>query len=253
MLAPLVLLVGVTAVRVPVRAYEHMRRLSQQKTEFAAITAHELRSPLTAMLGSLRLMKTGRAGPMPETALPYIESASRNSTRLLNLINELLDLDRIEAGMMPFRRDVVRPDELLRLSTDGLAGMSVELGVHISTSCITGRAVRGDPARLQQVVVNLLSNALKHAPRGSTVEVAAEDAGAMVRFTIRDHGPGIAPGDRDRIFQRFVQTGSTAHHPSTGLGLTIAREIVLRHDGRIGVDSESGQGATFWFELRATG
>ncbi len=258
-LAPLALILGFFAVQLPVKAYARTReaqreteRLSQAKTELASITAHELRSPLTAILGSVRLLAAGRAGPMPEGAIPYLDMASRNVARLLDLINELLDLDRIEAGMLRFVMKPVHAGELVRLSSDGLAAMASDLGVVIESDCRTQRTVVGDAARLQQVMTNLLSNALKHAPNDSRVSVTADDRAANVRFTIRDRGPGIAPADRERIFQRFVQTNSASRHPGTGLGLTIAREIVLRHSGEIGVDSQLGAGAAFWFEIPAS-
>lgn len=255
-LAPLALLIAAYAIFNTAQAYmrtrrlhEEAQRLSRQKTEFASITAHELRSPLTGMLGSLRLMKSGRAGILPETAIPYVDMASRNAVRLLTLINELLDLDRIEAGMMPFKDEELAADEIVRTSCDGLLGMAAELNVRIDAQSRTTARVRGDGARLQQVLVNLLSNALKHAPSDTTVLVRAEEGANSVRFSVRDFGPGIAAADRERIFQRFVQTGSASQHASTGLGLTVAREIVHRHKGTIGVESVVGQGATFWFEL----
>lgn len=257
-IAPLALLLGIFAIQSPIRAYRGMRDAhrkaelaSQAKTEFASITAHELRSPLTAILGSLRLMASGRAGLIPETAVPYVEMASRNSVRLLDLINELLDLDRLEAGMLPMKTDPIVSRDLVQLSAEGLSGMAADLGVFIVTDCKTKRSVRGDPARLQQVFVNLISNALKHTPRATTVNVTAEDRNGAVRFSVTDRGPGIAPPDRERIFKRYGQTGSASQHPGTGLGLAIAREIVQRHGGHIGVDSTLGQGATFWFEVPA--
>jgi signal transduction histidine kinase len=232
------------------RARERAELSSRQKSEFASLTAHELRSPLTAVLGSLQLLKSGRAGPLPDEAIRYLELSSRSTAELLQLINELLELDRIEAGMMPFAKGRVECSDLLRAARDGLVAMADDLGVTLHAECIANRALLGDPVRLRQVLTNFISNAIKHAPKGTRVDVRAEDRGDHVRVTVADSGPGIAAQDRERIFHRFVQTGSaSSRHASTGLGLAIAREIVLRHDGRLGVDSEPGRGASFWFEI----
>jgi signal transduction histidine kinase len=230
-------------------ARQRAEQSSRQKSEFASLTAHELRSPLTAILGSLRLLKSGRAGQLPDTALQYLEMSSRSTAEILHLINELLELDRIEAGMMPFAKGRVDCCELVRAARDSLLAMAEEIDVTVSTECLTKRHLLGDPVRLRQVLVNLISNAIKHAPKNTEVSVRAEDRDGRVRISVQDRGPGIAPQDKERIFQRFVQTGSASQHASTGLGLTIAREIVQRHNGEIGVDSELGQGATLWFEI----
>jgi signal transduction histidine kinase len=233
------------------RARARAELTSQQKTEFASITAHELRSPLTAILGSLRIMASGRAGQLPPMAAPYVDMASRNCARLMELINELLELDRMEAGMLPFARGAVNPSEVVHSACAALDPIAEEFGVTIRAEHETTRLIIGDRDRLRQVVINLLSNALKHAPKGTEVIARLEDRGSQVRISVRDRGPGIPAQDRERIFQPFVQTGSASDHASTGLGLKIAREIVQRHDGQIGVESELGHGATFWFELPA--
>ena len=232
------------------RARQRAEKSSRQKSEFASLTAHELRSPLTAILGTLRLLKSGRAGPLPLTAIEYLDKSSRSTAEILHLINELLELDRIEAGMMPFAKGRVDCSELLRVARDSLLAMAEEIDVTVTTECSATGALLGDPVRLRQVLVNLISNAIKHAPKGTEVAVRAEDRDGRVRIRVTDQGPGIASEDRERIFQRFVQTGSASQqHASTGLGLTIAREIVQRHNGQIGVESDVGRGATLWFEI----
>ena len=201
-------------------------------------------------LGTLRLLKSGRAGPLPLTAIEYLDKSSRSTAEILHLINELLELDRIEAGMMPFAKGRVDCSELLRVARDSLLAMAEEIDVTVTTECSATGALLGDPVRLRQVLVNLISNAIKHAPKGTEVAVRAEDRDGRVRIRVTDQGPGIASEDRERIFQRFVQTGSASQqHASTGLGLTIAREIVQRHNGQIGVESDVGRGATLWFEI----
>ena len=232
------------------RARQRAEQSSRQKSEFASLTAHELRSPLTGIMGTLRLLKSGRAGPLPLTAIEYLEKSSRSTAEILHLINELLELDRIEAGMMPFAKGRVDCAELVRAARDSLLAMAEEIDVAVTTECTTTRPLLGDPVRLRQVLVNLISNAIKHAPKGTEVAVRAEDRDGRVRISVSDQGPGIAPEDRERIFQRFVQTGSAPEqHPSSGLGLTIAREIVLRHSGQISAESDVGRGATLWFEI----
>jgi signal transduction histidine kinase len=231
-------------------ARERAELSSRQKSEFASLTVHELRSPLTAILGSLRLLKSGRTGALPENAIQYLELSSRSTAEVLQLLNELLELDRIEAGMLPFAKGRVDCSELVRVARDSLLAMAEELDITVSVDCHTSRALLGDPVRLRQVVINLISNAIKHAPKATEVKVLAEDRDGRVRISVRDLGPGIAPQDRERVFQRFVQTGSAPQQfASTGLGLAIAREIVERHGGEIGVESEFGAGATLWFEI----
>jgi signal transduction histidine kinase len=254
--AALGLVIVILAFTLAARAYtavdaarDRAELSSRQKSEFASLTAHELRSPLTAILGTLRLLKSGRVGVLPENAIQYLEMSSRSTAEILQLINELLELDRIEAGMMPFAKGRVDCSELLRVARDSLLAMAEELDVTVSAECQTSRALLGDPVRLRQVLINLISNAIKHAPKGTEVTVWAEDSDGRVRISVRDLGPGIAPQDRERVFQRFVQTGSATQHASSGLGLTIAREIVERHGGQIGVESELGAGATLWFEI----
>ena len=256
-LAVLGLAIMIYAGTVTARAYaavENARRRaeesSRQKSEFASLTAHELRSPLTAILGSLRLLKSGRAGPLTMTAMEYLDKSSRSTAEILQLINELLELDRIEAGMMPFAKGRVDCAELVRAARDSLLAMAEEIDVTVTMECSAERPMLGDPVRLRQVLVNLISNAIKHAPKGTEVVVHAEDRDGRVRISVSDRGPGIAPEDRERIFQRYVQTGSASHqHASTGLGLTIAREIVQRHNGQISAEADAGRGATLWFEI----
>lgn len=223
---------------------------SRQKGEFASITAHELRSPLNAILGSLQLLRSGRIGQLSGEADRFLDLATRNSFRLRELIDELLELDRLEAGMLPMAREPVNLCEVVQQACAALEATAAERNLTVHTELASARLVTGDAGRLGQVVTNLLSNAFKHAPDASGVKARVEDVDRSVRVSIRDHGPGIAPIDLERIFQRFVQIGSTRQH-STGLGLTIAREIVHRHNGRIGVISQLGKGATFWFELPA--
>lgn len=232
------------------RARERAELSSKQKSEFASLTAHELRSPLTAVLGSLQLLKSGRVGRLPDEAMHYLEISSRSTMEMLQLINDLLELDRIEAGMMPFAKGRVECSDLVRAARDGLVAMADDLGVTLKAECVANRALLGDPVRLRQVLSNFISNAIKHAPKGTQVDVRAEDRGDCVRVTVTDSGPGITAQDREKLFHRYFQTGSaSSRHASTGLGLAIAREIVLRHGGRLGVDSEPGHGASFWFEI----
>jgi signal transduction histidine kinase len=248
-----VLLSGLLAFRTH-RAVDEARALaelaSRQKSEFASITAHELRSPLNAIIGSLELMQSGRAGQLPADGQRYTDMASRNSRRLMALVDELLALDKMEAGMLPMTREPVNLSNVVHQACAELEATAAQNDISVRTELSSTRLVTGDPGRLGQVVTNLVSNALKHAPSASEVVARVEDLDRLVRVTIRDHGPGITGTDSERIFQRFVQTGPAKQH-STGLGLTIAREIVHRHNGRIGVISELGKGATFWFELPA--
>jgi PAS domain S-box-containing protein len=224
--------------------------VERMKKDFLSTVSHELRTPLTSIRGSLSLLASGVMGELPPAALPMVTVAERNSIRLISLINDILDFDKLESGKMTMD---LRPTPLVRVlerSIESISTFAVQEGVAIELHC-GNVTVTSDEARLSQVTVNLLSNAVKHSHRGSVVRVtgAAGDGWAEVR--VEDSGPGIPAALQKRLFQRFQRADSSDARmtPGTGLGLAICKAIVEQHGGSIGLESAEGVGSTFWFRI----
>lgn len=222
------------------------------KNEFISTVSHELRTPLTSIRGSLGLLAGGVAGNLPPQAHSLIDIALSNSERLVRLINDLLDIEKIESGKMVFRLEPLEIGPLVAQAVAGTTAYAGQLGVRISLEDRAPAArVLADPDRLTQVLANLLSNAAKFSPAGARVEVLITRDQGSVRVAVTDRGPGIADDFRHRIFQKFAQADSsdTRQKGGTGLGLSISKAIIDRHGGDIGFDSRPGQGTTFFFLL----
>jgi signal transduction histidine kinase len=233
---------------------DEKRRLESLKDEFVSLVSHELRTPLTAIHGSLGIIITKFGQRLPEEVTRLLEVASRNSHRLRRLIDNILDLEKAESGVLGFDIRTLPLRPMLEQAIDVNQPYAAHFGVQLKLEEVTpGLQVRADGERLMQVLTNLLSNASKFSPAGQTVAVAAQRRGTDVRITVTDRGPGIDEGFRDRVFQRFAQADATAGTPKegTGLGLSIAKAMVERMQGSIGFDSVPGAGTTFYFDLPA--
>jgi PAS domain S-box-containing protein len=234
-----------------VRDITERRRVEQMKAEFVSTVSHELRTPLTSIAGSLGLLAGGAAGALPEKAGRLIGIAQANSQRLVRLINDILDVEKLEAGKFELDLRPLDLREIAARSIEGARGYADELGVALTLSEGDDAPVRGDADRLVQVVTNLLSNAAKFSPRGGTVTVSVYPEARIARLSVVDQGPGIPEAFRSRIFSKFAQADSsdTRSKGGTGLGLAIAREIAERHGGRLWFESTEGEGATFHLDL----
>ncbi len=238
-----------------VRDITERRRMERMKSEFVSTVSHELRTPLTSIAGSLSLLAGGALGELPDKARQLIGIAHKNSLRLTYLINDLLDIEKIQAGRLHFdwKMQPILPlvQQAIDVNRPYGAERRIELLLTGDTRATEHVEVRVDGQRLQQVLANLLSNAIKFSPVGGKVELGLKTDLDKVRVTVTDHGPGIAPEFRSRIFQKFSQADAsdTRQLGGTGLGLAISRELIERMGGRIGFDSVYGLGATFWFEL----
>ncbi|MCI0570650.1 MAG: HAMP domain-containing histidine kinase [Myxococcaceae bacterium] len=243
------------------RLLERVARVSERPaverlgSDLVSMVSHELRSPLTAIHGSLRLIEGGVSGPISEEGLKLVRVASSSTERLVRLLNDVLDLQKMEDGhLLTLTPREVSTVELLRRSVDGIEGMAREVGVQVQLETDGLPPVHVDDDRMVQVFTNLLSNAVKYSPAGGTVRVHALPAAeGRLRLAVSDEGPGIAEGELPRLFRRFQQLDATdgRRKPGTGLGLAISKAIVEQHGGAIGVDSAPGRGSTFWVELPA--
>jgi PAS domain S-box-containing protein len=224
----------------------------RMKKEFTSTLSHELRTPLTSIIGSLQLVNTGVVGKVDNDIAELTVIAERNGQRLLDLINDILDIEKVESGKLVLAPEVMRVDELVRESMVLNKAFADRFKVRFeSHGDLPERKVHADRKRLLQVMTNLLSNAAKFSPEGGVVEISTEDAGPNVRIAVHDRGSGVPEAFRPRIFDRFTQADSTATRQKggTGLGLAICKRLVESMQGRIGFDDRPGGGSTFWLEL----
>ena len=224
--------------------------IERMKNEFVSMVSHELRTPLTSIRGALGLLASGRAGEIPEKANRMLEIATANTERLVRLINDILDIERIDSGRTDLSQQRCETAELIRTAVDGLRPVAEKAGITVLTDP-TKIPVWGDPDRLLQTLTNLLGNALKFSPAGSAVFVAARAEGEEVVFEVRDQGRGIPADKLEAIFERFQQIDASdaREKGGSGLGLAICRSIVRQHGGRIWVESEVGRGSRFFFTV----
>jgi PAS domain S-box len=234
-----------------VRDISERRRVEAMKDAFVSTVSHELRTPLTSIAGSLGLLAGGAAGELPEKASRLIGIAHSNSQRLVRLINDILDVEKLESGRQPMTMEVLDLRDVARRSVEGVQGYADQLGVVLSLGEGEPAPVRGDMDRLIQVVTNLLSNAAKFSPSGGEVSVGVNPETRIARLSVTDRGPGIPDAFRARIFGKFAQADASDARAKggTGLGLAIAREIAERHGGRLWFESQEGEGATFHLDL----
>ncbi|MDX8404754.1 MAG: PAS domain S-box protein [Mariprofundus sp.] len=236
-----------------IRDITERKRIEQMQKEFISTVSHELRTPLTSIRGSLGLVLGGITGELPEKAKALLTIANNNSERLIDLINDILDMEKITAGKMQFDYKVVDLIPIIQRAVESNKGYGDQL--HVSFELITPSdevvLVRIDEKRMDQVMSNLLSNAAKYSPAHDRVEIAIEPSEKSVRIRVHDHGKGIPEAFRSRIFSKFAQADSsdTRQKGGTGLGLSITRAIAEQHGGSIGFDSGEGRGTTFYVDL----
>ncbi len=229
-----------------------LKELERLKADFVSTVSHELRTPLTSMRGALGLLLGGAAGELSPKGRELLRIALTNTDRLIRLINDILDIEKIDAGHVQIRRDRLALRPLLETTLAGLEGFARDAGVQLQLAETPALELIGDSDRLIQVFTNLVSNAVKFTPKDAAVEVSAREEEDSVRICVRDHGPGIPKEFASRIFGRFQQAGGAESRRSggTGLGLSIAKSITELHGGRIGFESPAeGEGTVFYVVL----
>ncbi len=238
-----------------VRDISERKRVERIKSEFVASVSHELRTPLTSIAGSLGLLAGGAGGELSDRAQRLITIAHSNAERLVRLINDILDLEKIDSGRMAFKNQRIELSHFLKQAIEANRGFADRYQISLEMK-VDGRQayVWADPDRLMQIITNLISNAVKFSPEGAVVEIVLQASGTAHRISICDHGPGIDEDFRDRVFSRFAQADSSDSRAKggTGLGLSIVREMVTRLGGSVSFDTETGVGTRFHIDLPAT-
>ena len=230
------------------------RAVQRMKDEFVSTVSHELRTPLTSIRGALGLLAGGLLTKAPEKGQRMLEIAVSNTDRLVRLINDILDIEKIDSGKVVLTKSRCTPDELLEASLDVMRPMAEKAGVTLEVGTIDPVTIWADADRIIQTLTNLLSNAIKFSPPDSTVTVSAICEREEVTFRVADQGRGIPADKLESVFDRFqqVDASDSREKGGSGLGLTICRSIVRQHGGDLNVESTLGAGSTFLFSLPAT-
>jgi signal transduction histidine kinase len=235
------------------RLYAELEAASQHKSDFLASMSHELRTPLNAILGFSQVLREGMVGTVNEKQAEYLEDILSSANHLLALINDVLDLSKIEAGQVELEQHPFSLREALERGIVVVRERASDDGVSVALDADPDAdVVEGDERRIQQVIFNLLSNAVKFTPAGGAVDVTSARVNGEVRVSVTDTGPGIALEDQERIFEDFQQALSgLEQREGTGLGLALSKRLVELHGGRLWLESELGKGSTFVFSLPA--
>lgn len=232
------------------------RRYETALQQLVQVAAHELRSPLTSIFGTLQLLSARKAALSGEDKERLLSIAQRNSARMVRLVDDLLDLERIESKQATLQIETVDLEKLLRQAKELSEGQAARRDVSLELAPGPPARVRGDLQRLQQVVTNLLSNAIKFSPPGEAVRLSVLRNGHTARVEIQDRGPGIPKDLQPRIFQRFARgeaPGGPDDQKGSGLGLAISKALIDGMGGRIGFETSPAAGTTFYFELPGVG
>ena len=230
---------------------DRLRELDRLKDEFISLVSHELRTPLTSIRGYVELLLDGGAGQLTDDQGRFLAVVDRNSKRLMHLVGDLLFLAQVEAGKLTLELGDVELDDVVSEAVEAAKPIADEKGITLEASVEPIPPMIGDRSRLAQVLDNLVSNALKFTTTGGTVEVEVSASNGEAVLEVRDTGIGIAPAEHAQLFDRFFRSTDATERaiPGTGLGLTIVKAIVERHEGKIEVESAAGEGTTMRVRL----
>jgi signal transduction histidine kinase len=227
-----------------------LKETERMKQELVAMVSHDLRTPLTSIQGFLTLLSTGMYGELTQPGSENLSIAESNITRLISLINDLLDIEKMQSGKLEMELREVPLQDVFDRSYGSVIGFAEQQKVKLAMEPCD-LLVYADGDRLVQVLVNLMSNAIKFSPKDAEVRVRAEERDDSVEIRVVDHGRGVPAAYREAIFERFqqVQKSDAKVKGGSGLGLAICKAIIEGHHGFIGVESEEGKGSTFWFRV----
>jgi signal transduction histidine kinase len=230
-----------------------VERVNRMKTDFLSRMSHELRTPLNAIVGYSDLLSEQSAGPLPPPYPRFVANIQEGARHLLAMVNDLLDISRIEAGRIDLNRDAFRPADVLEEVLSVIAPLASIKNISIENAIPGGLSIRADRTRFKQMLYNLLSNAVKFTPENGRVWIAEASREDAAGFCVGDTGIGIPESELESVFDEFHQVGGTAKvaKEGTGLGLAITRRLVELHGGTIVVESTPGQGSRFIFSLGA--
>lgn len=234
------------------------RRLAEQanaaKAKFLSMMSHDLRTPLTAITGYASLLAAGVSGPLSEEQGHSVERIREAGRDVMRMINDILAFAKLESGSVEVHSSVLPVADAVERAVSLIRLRAAESGIRIETGHLDAMTVRADPGRLQQVLLNLLANAIKFTPRDGTISIGCEENGERVQIRVRDTGVGIAADQLQHIFEPFVQLQTpieSGEQPGVGLGLAISRELVVAMDGQLTVESAPGKGSVFTVALPA--
>ncbi|MBU6427760.1 MAG: hypothetical protein KGR26_01995 [Cyanobacteria bacterium REEB65] len=234
------------------QSHAELGRLAAQKSDLLATVTHEIRTPLTAILGYGEFLEEGTYGELNPEQIEILHRMTQGGKDLLDLVNRILDLSRLEAGRLVLDRQPIHIEEAMAQASEHVRALALRKKLTLMLREIPPNLplVWGDFLRVVEILQNLLGNAVKFTPEGGTIEVGAKPAGEWVEVWVRDTGPGIMPEEQRRVFEKYTQAAEGARrYGSSGLGLALCRELVNLHGGAIWVESEPARGATFWFTL----
>jgi signal transduction histidine kinase/CheY-like chemotaxis protein len=236
------------------RAKEELERASKFKDQFLSTMSHELRTPLNAVLGFSELLTEERYGPLNERQQRYVKHIHTGGKHLLSLINDILDLSKIEAGRLELTFESVPVPASFAEVLDTMRPLADKKSQTLMREAPSGLSVRADPTRFKQILMNLIGNAIKFTPEGGEIQLSADPLDGAVRVEVRDSGPGIPLEEQQRIFEAFYRMGDVDKKTEgTGLGLAITRRLVELHGGNLGIESQLGSGSCFFFILPTAG
>ena len=234
------------------KIYEELKRINEMKSDFLAVLSHELKNPLNNIMASLDTFLEEAGKELKPEHARFLTLARNNIERLARLVHDLLDISKFEAGKIELTRTQIAINRLVKEAGESFADLFRKKGVYFSTEAPEEEiTVWGDEDRIEQVLTNLLTNALKFTPQGGRVSLRLEDAGEDVKISVADTGKGISKDDIGRIFDKFctISIGQSGLSQGAGLGLCISRDIVSMHKGSIWAESEEGKGSKFFVQL----
>ncbi len=226
---------------------QEIKQLQQQKDDFISIASHELKTPVTTLKASLQVMDMMKSNPKPDKFADMIGRANKSMNRVTSLIDDLLNVSKFSQGQFILNKEVFILSKVVNDCRNHIRAIGP---YNIKVTGDMELKVNADPERIEQVLTNLINNAIKYAPKSEEIKVHIERKDNRAKVSVIDQGPGIAPEKVDRLFDRYFRAENTDYHSSgLGIGLYICSEIIKKHQGEIGVNTELGKGSTFWFTL----